>query len=205
MKLKLTKDGTAVVRNGFPVYITGDGSEREIDGAAAMKLALSKHFEASPTMARLNIPADVAAAFFGDKFHIEGGKLVALDKHGLKMYSHTRHGEVANFDEAFGQFVDSYQNKSMILREPGSAGSAPSGNPGNGGNLITRAAFDAMPPIQRANFINGGGRIGEDSAAAPAAPPSPPAGSKAISRAQFDVMGPRDRAAHFKNGGKVID
>jgi len=74
MKLKLNKDGSAVVRNGAPVYVMANGSEREIDGAAAWKLALSKHFETSPVMAGLKLPADMAASFFGDSFRLEGGQ-----------------------------------------------------------------------------------------------------------------------------------
>ena len=93
MKLKLNKDGSAVVRNGAPVYVLDNGTEREIDGAAAMKLAIGKHFEASPVMDKLSIPAGMAAAVFGDSFQIQGGKLVALDRSGVQMYSSTRPGE----------------------------------------------------------------------------------------------------------------
>lgn len=126
MKLKLNKDGSAVVRNGAPVYILGNGTEREIDGAAAWNLMLAKHFETSPLMAGLKLPADMAASFFGDSFRIEAGKLVAVDKHGIQLYSTTRHGEAADFNEAFAQLVNAYPNKAMIQRE-GGAGAAPGG------------------------------------------------------------------------------
>ena len=106
MKLKLTKDGHALVKDGKPVYIHDDGREEPFDGPAAMKLALSKHFQASPVMAGLKIPADLAAAFFGDSFRIEDGKLKAVDANGTQIYSGTRHGEAADFDEAFGELVN---------------------------------------------------------------------------------------------------
>lgn len=203
MKLKLNKDGSAVVRNGAPVYVMDNGTEREIDGAAAFKLALSKHFESSPVMSSLKLPADIVAATFGSHFDIQGGKFVALDQHGVKEYSSSRPGQVATFDEALGQIIGRYKNKDMIMKEPGTP--APTPAPGQQqakGGTITRDAFDAMPPAARAKYITGGGRIADvSSAAAPTS--APPPGS--ITRAAFDALGPQDRAMHFKNGGRVAD
>lgn len=207
MKLKLNKDGSAVVRNGAPVYVMDNGAEREIDGAAAWKLALSKHFETSPVMAGLKLPADMATSFFGDSFRLEGGKLVAVDSLGIQIYSPTRHGEAANFDEAFGQLVDRYEKKGMIQREPGApAPTAATGQQQGTGSTITRAQFDSLPPASRAKFVTEGGRIGDAAspgASVPTPAPHPRAGS--ITRPQFDALGPRERALHFQNGGKVAD
>lgn len=197
MKLKLNKDGSAVVRNGAPVYVLDSGIEREIDGAAAMKLAIGKHFEASPVMNKLTIPAGMAAAFFGDSFQIQDGKLVAVDKDGIQLYSTTRHGELANFDEALSQLVDRYPSKAKILREPSNSGGA--------GSTINRAQFDAMPHADRAKFFANGGRIDEAAnGPAPVTPPVPHS-AKTISRAQFDAMPQPDRYKFFGNGGKIID
>lgn len=202
MKIKTTPDGKhAILKNGAPLYVMDDGTEREIDGAAAFKLALSKHFEASPVMSSLKLPADIIAASFGSHFDIQGGKLVALDKHGIKEYSSTRPGEVATFDEALGQLIDRYPNKSMLLKDPDAPASAqaPGEQPGKGGT-VTRAAFDAMPPAARAKYITGGGRIAD---VANAAPPAPPTGS--ITRATFDTLNPQERAKYVTGGGKVAD
>jgi hypothetical protein len=158
MKLKLNKDGSAVVRNGAPVYVLDSGIEREIDGAAAMKLAIGKHFEASPVMDKLSIPAGMAAAFFGDSFQIQGGKLVALDRSGVQMYSSTRPGELANFDEAFDQLVASYPSKAKILRAPTAPG-ATSGQPGAGGKTMNRAQFEKLMPKDRLDVVRGGTTI----------------------------------------------
>jgi hypothetical protein len=204
MKLKLNKDGSAVVRNGAPVYVMHDGSEREIDGAAAMKLAIGKHFEASRVMDKLNIPAGMAAAFFGDSFQIQGGKLVAVNKDGIQLYSTTRHGELANFDEALSQLVDRYPSKAKILREPSNSG-ATAGQQAGAGSTINRAQFDAMPHADRAKFFANGGRIDEAAnGPAPVTPPVPHS-AKTISRAQFDAMPQPDRYKFFGNGGKIID
>jgi hypothetical protein len=204
MKLKLNKDGSAVVRDGKPVYVMHDGSERAIDGAAAMKLAIGKHFEASPVMAGLKIPHEIAAAYFGDSFHIQNGKLVALDDKGIQLYSGTRHGEAANFDEALGQLVERYPRKATILREPANTGAAP-GQQGGGGGTITRQQFDAMPQGDRAKFFMGGGRIADATDKSVPPPPKPAPGSKVWTRAQYDAAPFADRPAFFAAGGKLVD
>lgn len=200
MKLKLNKDGSAVVRNGAPVYVMDNGTEREIDGAAAWKLALGKHFETSPVMAGLKLPPDVAASFFGDSFRISAGKLVAVDQHGIQLYSPTRHGEAADFNEAFAQLVDRYESKGMIQREDGATKPGQHGQ----GAAITRAQFNALPPDSQAKFAREGGRVADGAAPAPAAAHRAGKG-KAILRAQFDAMGPLERASHVNAGGVVTD
>lgn len=210
MKLKLNKDGSAVVKDGKPVYVHANGREEAFDAPAAWKLALGKHFETSPTMAGLKIPHDLAAAAFSDAFRIEAGKLVAVDQHGMQLYSPTRHGEVANFDEAFGKLVDAYPHKAMIQREgavpvgpgPGAAGgAAQGGQSGTAGGAVTRQQFDAMNPQQRAQHIRSGGTV-VDGASKPA-PAAPASGAKVVNRQQFEQMSPTDRAAHCKAGGII--
>lgn len=207
MKLKLNKDGSAVVRNGMPVYVHANGREEAFDAPAAWKLALGKHFETSPVMAGLKLPADVAASFFGDSFRIEAGKLVAVDKLGIQLYSATRHGESATFDEAFAQLVDRYEGKGMIVREggapaaPGGAGGgAPTDQPGSGG-AVTRQQFDAMDQLQRAQHVRSGGKV-TDGTSTPA-PVAPSPGAKVVTRAQFEQMPHADRAGYCKSGGTV--
>lgn len=206
MKLKLNKDGSAVVKDGKPVYVHANGREEAFDAPASWKLALGEHFKNSPVMAGLKLPADVAASFFGDSFRIEAGKLVAVDKHGIQLYSPTRHGEAANFDEAFAQLVDRYEKKGMIQREDGTpAAAAPSGQQRTG-STITRAQFDALPPASRGKFMRDGGRIGDvASGGAPARTTAQTAPAGSITRSQFDALGPQDRALHFKKGGTVVD
>jgi hypothetical protein len=208
MKLKTTPDGKhAILKNGKPLYVMDNGTEREIDGAAAWELALGAHFQHSPVMAGLKIPADIVAATFGSHFDIQGGRLVALDKHGIKEYSSSRPGQVATFDEALGQLIDRYPNKAMILKEADAPAPGQSGRPGQQGRTgatMTRQRFDALPPASRAKFMNEGGRISDGTSAAASAP-APAQGGGTIGRAQFDAMGPRDRALHCSGGGKIVD
>lgn len=208
MKLKLTQDGHAVVRDGKPVYIHANGREEAFDAPAAMKLAVGKHFELSKVAGGLKIPHEIAAAAFGGEFRIESGQLVAYDKGDIPVYSLTRHGEVATFDEALSHLIERYPNKDMIQRKD-AAPPATHGQPSGTGasSTVTRAQFDAMPQATRAKFLNEGGRVGEpagtNAAGAPAA--GQQSSGKTITRADFDVMPNNDRASYFKTGGKVVD
>jgi hypothetical protein len=73
--------------------------------------------------AKLAIPADLVQARFGSAFKIEDGKAVAYDSQGNKIYSRSRPGELADFDEALDVLVDQYPHKDSILRSSGASGS----------------------------------------------------------------------------------
>ena len=77
------------------------------------------------------VPADMIQAQFGKNFQIENGKVVAVGADGQKIYSRTRPGEVADFDEALESLVGGYQHKDSILK--GGQGSG-GGFQNNGGN-----------------------------------------------------------------------
>ncbi|MEG2434563.1 MAG: hypothetical protein RSA84_16285 [Acinetobacter sp.] len=77
------------------------------------------------------VPVDMIQATFGKNFQIENGKVVAVGADGQKIYSRTRPGEVADFDEALESLVGGYQHKDSILKGNQSGGG---GFQGNGGN-----------------------------------------------------------------------
>ena len=77
------------------------------------------------------VPVDMIQATFGKNFQIENGKVVAVGADGQKIYSRTRPGEVADFDEALESLVGGYQHKDSILK--GGQGSG-GGFQNNGGN-----------------------------------------------------------------------
>lgn len=64
----------------------------------------------------ISVPADMVQAQFGKNFKIEEGKVVAYGADGQKIYSRSRPGEVADFDEALETLVGGYQYKDSILK-----------------------------------------------------------------------------------------
>lgn len=102
---------------------------------------------------KLAIPADLVQAAFGARFKVEGGKTVATDANGQTIFSRTRHGEPADFEEALEIMVDQYPNKASILKGTGASGSGAggNGNQGAGGKkTITRDAFNKLDPAAQA-------------------------------------------------------
>ena len=68
------------------------------------------------------VPVDMIQATFGKNFQIENGKVVAVGVDGQKIYSRTRPGEVADFDEALESLVGGYPHKDSILKGNQSGG-----------------------------------------------------------------------------------
>jgi hypothetical protein len=102
---------------------------------------------------KVAVPADIVQARFGSFFSMQDdGKVVAKDANGNVIYSDSRPGEVADFDEALAKLVDQYPYKAQILKGSGASGggSGPSNGSGSGGKkTITRSAFEALPPQDR--------------------------------------------------------
>jgi hypothetical protein len=173
MKLKLNEDGTAVIANGFPVYILDDGSEAPFDAAASVKKTreleaalmsekIAINFDRSRMIAeKLSVPPDLVRAKFANAFKLEDGRVVAYDKSGNKIFSRARPGEVADFDEALEALIDAYPNRTSILKVPGKSGVNGDGsvNGHSGGKSLTRAAFDAMAPAAKQAHFKSGGQI----------------------------------------------
>ena len=83
---------------------------------------------------KLSIPPDMVEARFGKHFSIEeGGRIVAKDAGGNKLYSQSNPGEPADFDEAMAQLVSQYPYKDSILKGTGASGGGATGNNGSGG------------------------------------------------------------------------
>lgn len=112
---------------------------------------------------KLAIPADIAQKVFADRMKVENGKLVPMDANGNPLFSATRHGEHADFEEAIEVYVSQYPHKDKILKGSGaSGGGAQGGAAGAGaGKSMTRQQFDASTPAARAEFAKTGGSITE--------------------------------------------
>ncbi len=103
--------------------LTGDLYSEKIGGSFNRSKLITEKFA---------IPADLVQARFGQSFKVEDGKIVAYDQAGNKIFSRSRPGEIADFDEALDTLVDQYPYKESILKGSGASGSG-AGSSGSGG------------------------------------------------------------------------
>lgn len=109
---------------------------------------------------KLTVPPDMLMQTFGSNFKIEDGKLVPYGQDGQKIWSKTKPGEVADFEEGIEHLVNNYQHKSHIMRGTGNSGTGAGHGAGNGGGqgqggkpTMTRQAFEALPPSEKAAAV----------------------------------------------------
>lgn len=112
---------------------------------------------------KLAIPADIAQKVFGDRFKVDGGKLVPLDQTGNPIFSATNHGNHADFEEALQVMVNQYPNKDMILKGSGASGGGASGGGAAqpGAKTMSRAQWDGASQSDRMAFSKAGGKVTE--------------------------------------------
>lgn len=70
---------------------------------------------------KVAIPADLLEAKFGSAFKVEDGRVVGY-LNGNKVYSRSKPGELADFDEALESILDAYPQKDAILKGTGATG-----------------------------------------------------------------------------------
>lgn len=94
---------------------------------------------------KVAIPADFVQARFGQAFKIEDGKVVAYDPSGNKVYSRTKPGDLADFDEALEFLVEQYPQKDHILKSSGASGGGSQQSQHQAGQkTMKRDAFDSL-------------------------------------------------------------
>jgi hypothetical protein len=101
---------------------------------------------------KLAIPADIAQKVFGDRFKVDGGKLVPMGPDGNPIFSATRHGEHADFEEAMQVIVGQYANKDQILKGVGASGGGATGGKGGAGG----ADLSKLSPTERLTAARAG-------------------------------------------------
>lgn len=101
---------------------------------------------------RLAVPQDFVTAAYSDRFKIEDGQLVPVRPNGDVIYN--SRGEIASVDEAFEMFIGERQDKDQLLRAPSASGSGSGGAGGNrgGGNVMKRADYDKLGPMEKASI-----------------------------------------------------
>ena len=94
------------------------------------------------------VPAEMLRNTFGSHFKIEDGKIVPYGADGQKLYSSTRPGEIADFDEGLETLVNAYPYKSQILKGTGHSGTGAKPGQGsaqvNGKPAMLRTQFEAL-------------------------------------------------------------
>lgn len=102
------------------------------------------------------IPADMVQARFGQNFKVEDGKIVAYDATGNKVFSVTKHGDLAEFDEALEILVNAYPYKDSILKGANNSGSGArqSNGAGGTGKTMRKSEYDALPLMQQAILMS---------------------------------------------------
>lgn len=95
---------------------------------------------------------------FGKNFSVgDDGRLVAKNAAGNIIYDNDG---PAGFDSALRQLVAQSPYRDHVLKgSPASGSGTQAGNGGGGANTLSRAAFDKLPPEQKAKFCAEGGKI----------------------------------------------
>lgn len=126
-------------------------------------LRLDNAFSASQFIKdKMAIPADFAKAYFGQHFSVEEGKLTPKDASGNTIYSPSKPGEIASFDEAISIMANSHPAKDSILKGTGANGSGAEQGKGQGsgqGKQVTRADYNKMAPAEQRNVALSGATV----------------------------------------------
>lgn len=77
------------------------------------------------------VPPDMVESKFGQHFKVEDGKVVAY-MNGEKVYSRTKPGDLADFDEALELIIEAYPYKDHIIGAPNASGAGAQGGRPNG-------------------------------------------------------------------------
>lgn len=102
---------------------------------------------------KIAVPADIIESRFGKNFKIEEGKVVAYGHDGNKLFSKSRPGEAADFEEALELLVDGYAHKDQILKGTQHSGTNkdPSKNPpGKSDDMSKLSPVDRMTAARAA-------------------------------------------------------
>lgn len=102
------------------------------------------------------VPIDMVQNTFGKNFKIEEGKVVAYGADGQKIYSRTRPGEVADFDEALETLVGGYQHKESILKGSQAGGGGYQG--GGGSNAGPKSLSECKTKDEKIAYMK---KVGE--------------------------------------------
>jgi hypothetical protein len=117
------------------------------------KATIGNRFGQSKFAAEKLTPAgvDLIRTLYGDRLKVDGEAVYGVGADGQKLYSRSRPGEVADFDELLESFVEAYPHKEHILKASGAQGSGAQGGGGGGGaKTMKTSEFNALSAKDRA-------------------------------------------------------
>jgi uncharacterized protein DUF6651 len=138
--------------------LEGDLFNEKVGGAFARSKYLAE---------KTVLPPDLAQSAFGRYFKIEDGKVRAYDVDGNPIFSRTKGGSHAEFDEAIEILIDAYPRKDSILKADNRSGSGArqdGGGGGSGAKTMTRADWDTKDPAEKQAFLKAGGQVTDKAA-----------------------------------------
>ena len=138
-------------RRGFEGELTDkDGRIAALEARLA-KETVSGAFARSRLIAeKFAIPADLVEARFGGQFRVEDGRVVGVGADGARVFSRTRPGELAGFDEALEAIVEAYPERARILKGTVAPGGGASSGGAGVARSMTLSAFNALDARARA-------------------------------------------------------
>lgn len=113
---------------------------------------------------KIAVPAAMMQATFGANFKVEDGKIIPYGADGNRLFSRSKHGEVADFEEGLEILVDAFPNRDQIMKGTGGGAGAKGGGGGGGAGdkTIPRSKFEALSHVDKAAKMKEGVKVVAD-------------------------------------------
>jgi hypothetical protein len=157
---KIKTEAIKAVEDKYKPYVKkAEALEGQISSYMLGTAFKGSKFATEKLAAKGQAGADLAQALVGPRFKVEGDKIIGHHANGERIFSRTRPGELADFEEALEVTFDAHPHRDSYMAATGaSGGGAPQGgNPATGGKkTMTRTQYEAAPPQERAGFMKAG-------------------------------------------------
>lgn len=121
-------------------------------------LLVSQRFATSKALEDTFLTPDIAEAYWGKNFKVDGDRVIGHYPNGQPIYSAAKPGEPADFDEALAILKASHPNKDKWTKGSNATGSGAPGSNGNGNGAksMPRVQFQALSPGEQMNRMREG-------------------------------------------------
>ncbi len=142
----------------------------ELKGALHKEMIGGRFARSKYIAEKLAAPVPMIEAYFGKNFTIEEGKVVAKYENGNEIFSPSKPGDRAEFDEALKVLVEASPFKDQILKGANKSGTGAPGSGGGGGGgdkTMMRAEADKLAtenPAEMAKKMGEGYKVVDEAA-----------------------------------------